>query len=713
MSTGLQTVYQDEPNSGLACLVLWLRLNGLSADEQHLARSIGANGPLTAEELVRCAGQMGLDASLVTCKLRELAAQMNPVIAETNDGGFVVVLGSNRKHVSLQDPQDSAPVSIRRREFARRWTGRAIVLTPQSESDEAPRNFGFAALWSVFSRYRVLFVEVLLASFFVQLLSLASPLVFLVVIDKVIVHRGVSTLDVLVSGFVLVILCESLLTGLRNHTIARSVNRLDTKLTVEMVRHVLGLPLEYFNQRKVGDTITRIDEIRRIRTLISDAAVFVIVDLFFVFLYFALMYYFSSLLFTIVLISLPLYGLSFAFITPVLRRRYREQFDRHKDTESGLIEAISGIGTVKSLAAEPQFFRRAERHIAAYAQAIFRTDDVQTVVDIYNDVVSKLTIAALIWFGAQLVIVGSLTLGQLIAFNLLNMRLLQPILRLARVWRNLLEVRVAIERVGEVFDAKPEVTLRRTLITRPRLVGEICLRSVSFAYDQRNTDVLKGISLEIPAGEVIGLVGRSGSGKSTLLTLLQGLYLPTAGQILIDEVDIRLLDPFWLRRQIGVVPQDVYLFDRSIRENIAIADPDTPMERVMEVAKLTGAHEFVLDLPRGYDTEIGERGTILSGGQRQRIALARALVTDPAILLLDEPTSSLDQETEQVIQQNLREIVHNRTVVVSSHKAAALDMADRIITLGNGSIVADGDPAQLPSQSRPVSHASSGRIWEV
>jgi len=397
---------------------------------------------------------------------------------------------------------------------------------------------------------------------------------------------------------------------------------------------------------------------------------------------------YSGWLTMIVVISLPVYAAISAGLNPLLRQRLDEKFARGADNQAFLVESVSAIETVKAMAIEPQFIRRWDSQLAAYVSAGFRVGNIGNVGQQLIQAVGKVVNVAVLFFGAKLVIDGRLTVGQLIAFTMMSQRVSAPVLRLAQLWQDFQQVGISMMRLGDILNTQRDSPQHTQAL--PSLKGHISLQGVSFRYRDRAPLVLKNASIEIPAGQVVGIVGRSGSGKSTLTRLIQRLYLPEAGRIQVDGVDLSLADPAWLRRQIGVVLQENLLFNRSIRDNIAIADPGAPMQAVMQVAELAGAHEFISELPDGYATMVGEHGATLSGGQRQRIAIARALLSNPRILIFDEATSALDFETESIIRRNMAAICRNRTVIIIAHRLSAVRHANQILVMERGEVIERG-----------------------
>ncbi|MDP1902719.1 MAG: type I secretion system permease/ATPase, partial [Pseudomonadota bacterium] len=542
-------------------------------------------------------------------------------------------------------------------------------------------------------KYRKLLGEILLVSFALQLFALVTPLFFQVVMDKVLVHRGLSTLNVIAVGLFAVMVFETLLSGLRSYVFAHTSSRIDVELGARLFRHLLNLPLAYFQARRVGDSVARVRELENIRQFLTGNAITVVLDVLFSFVFIAVMLFYSVNLTLVVLASLPLYGLISLLITPLLRARLNEKFNRGAENQAFLVEAVSGVDTLKAMAVEPQMTRHWDTQLAAYVAAGFRAATLSTLAHESVGLVGKLVTVATLWLGAKLVIEGQLTVGQLIAFNMLAGRVAQPVMRLAQLWTDFQQTGISVQRLGDILNTRSEVAGDKSAL--PALAGRIEFDQVVFRYRADGPEVLRGVSLVIAPGEVIGVVGRSGSGKSTLAKLVQRLYVPERGRVLVDGMDLALAEASSLRRQIGVVLQENVLFNRRIRDNIALADPGAPLETVIEVAKLAGAHEFILELPEGYDTMVGEHGSTLSGGQRQRIAIARALMGNPRILIFDEATSALDYESERIVQQNMKAICRGRTVIIIAHRLSAVREANRIVVIDRGQIVEQGSHAEL------------------
>ena len=693
------TAGNKQVDTGAACLVTLLRFFGMPGEIGQIRHQFAEPGtPMDADALLRAAKRLGLRAKLASLSAAKLGGAPLPAIAEMQDGRFVILAKASDDKVLIQDPAAGRPETPSVEEFVANWTGRLLQLTRRA----APLGRGgkFDVSWFVPAvlRYKRLFGEVLVASFFLQVFGLITPLFFQVIIDKVLVHRGLTTLDVLIIGLVVVSVFEVLMGTLRTYIFSHTTNRIDVELGAKLFHHLLALPMAYFEARRVGDSVARVRELENIRNFLTGSALTLVIDVAFTGIFFAVMWYFSPTLTLVVLAAIPFYvGLS-VLVTPVLRARLDEKFRRGAENQAFLVESVTGVETLKAMAVEPQMQRRWEEQLAAYVAASFRSNNLNNISSQSAQLISKVTYAVTLYLGAKLVVQGDLTVGQLVAFNMLAGRVSGPILRLAQLWQDFQQARISVDRLGDILNTATEPAQSSNRASLPPVQGRITFDGVTFRYRPDGPEVLRRVGLDIPPGQTIGIVGPSGSGKSTLAKLVQRMYIPESGRVLVDGVDLAMVDTTWLRRQVGVVLQENVLFNRSVRENIALSDPGMPMERVIAAAKLAGAHGFILELPEGYDTQIEERGGNLSGGQRQRIAIARALVTNPRILIFDEATSALDYESEAVIQRNMRQICQGRTVMIIAHRLAAVRDASRIITVENGEIVEDGTHGELINQ---------------
>ncbi|HEX7130000.1 MAG TPA: type I secretion system permease/ATPase [Rhodanobacteraceae bacterium] len=685
-------------DGGLTCLVVLARFHGIAADPAQLAHTFQENGkPFSEQEILLAARSLKLKAKAVDSSMARLPKLPLPAIALDAHGGFCILARADEQSVLIHDPLESKPRVLSHAEWGQRWPGRLILFSSQASVAGDLARFDFSWFVPAIVKYRRLLGEILIVSFFLQLIGLATPLFFQVVMDKVLVHRGLDTLDVIALGILFCSIFETLLSGLRTYVFSHTTSRIDVELGARLFRHLLTLPLAYFQARRVGDSVARVRELETIRSFLTGNAVTLVMDVLFSFVFLGVMLLYSGWLTLVVVASLPIYVLLSVVLTPLLRSRLREKFDRGAENQAFLVEAVSGIQTLKAMAVEPQITRQWDNQMAGYVASGFRTTTMGTLAREGVGLVGKLVTVVTIWLGARLVISGELTLGQLVAFNMLASRVAQPIMRIAQLWTDFQQTGVSMQRLGDILNAPTEapVTHRSPV---PSLEGRVELDNVSFRYRPDMPEVLQAISLNIQPGEVIGVVGRSGSGKSTLTKLVQRLYVPERGRVLIDGLDLAMVDVSSLRRQIGVVLQENVLFNRSVRENIALADPGAPLEEVVRAAQLAGAHDFILELPEGYDTIVGEQGATLSGGQRQRIAIARALMTNPRILIFDEATSALDYESERIIQANMRAICEGRTVIIIAHRLSAVRDASRVVVMDHGRIVEQGSHGELLAQ---------------
>jgi subfamily B ATP-binding cassette protein HlyB/CyaB len=670
-----------------------LRFYGVAANPEQIRHRFG--NQIGVPEMLRCAKELGLKARRLRSNWTRLLDTPLPGIALLNDGGFLLIGKVGDDKVIAQRPLEPRPILMKRADFEAAWNGELVLMTRRASLVDLAHRFDITWFLGAINKYRHLLSEVLVASFFMQLFGLVSPLLFQVVIDKVLVHRSLSTLQVLIVALVAISIFESILSALRTYLFSHTTNRIDVELGARLFRHLLALPLAYFQARRVGDSVARVRELENIRQFLTSSALTLVIDLFFTFVFLAVMFLYSPLLTWIVLAGFPFYiGIS-AGATPSFRRRLDEKFRRGAENQALLVESITGVETLKAMAVEPQMQRKWEEQLAAYVSASFRVLSLANVASNGVQLVSKLVSAAILFLGAQLVIDGTLTVGELVAFNILAGRVSAPVLRLAQVYQDFHQARLSVLRLGDILNTPAEATYNPARSALPTIRGDVAFEHVVFRYRIDGPEVLHDVSFTVPAGQVVGIVGASGSGKSTLAKLIQRLYVPESGRVIIDGVDLAMVDPAWLRRQVGFVLQDNILFNCSVRENIALADPGMPVERVIAASKLAGAHEFVLELPEGYDTIVGERGTSLSGGQRQRLAIARALVTDPRILIFDEATSALDYESERIIQQSMKDICRGRTVFIIAHRLSTVRRSDRIIAIDRGRLVEDGTHDQL------------------
>ncbi|MGH7216338.1 MAG: type I secretion system permease/ATPase, partial [Nitrospiraceae bacterium] len=600
-------------DTGLVCLLILARFYDLPADGSQLHHQFAQPGqPFSDTELLRAAKHLGLKAGVLTANWNKLVGIPLPAMAKRADGRYVVLAKIEGEKVLVQDPTEARPLILSREQFESAWTGQLLLFTKRANLRLQDLKFDFTWFIPAIVKYRKHLGEVLVASFFLQLFALLTPLFTQVVIDKVLVHKGFTTLYVLAIGMIALAIFDAILGGLRTNLFSHTSNRIDVGLGAQLFRHVLALPLAYFEARRVGDTVARVRELEHIRQFLTSHSVTVLLDVVFTVVFLTVMWFYSPILTLVVMASLPLYALLSVMITPAIRARLHEKFNRGAENQSFLVEAISGIQTVKALAVEPPLLRKWEEQLAGYVRASFRATSVMTIAGQTAVGIQKITVVAVLWVGAYRVIDGDLTIGQLIAFNMLSAQVTGPLLRLVNLWQEFQQVGISVQRLGDILNTQPEPSYNPNRTTLPQVRGHVVFEDVTFRYRPDGSEVLRKVSFAVPPGQVIGLVGRSGSGKSTMAKLIQRLYVPERGRILVDGMDLAQVDPAWLRRQVGVVLQENFLFNSTVRENIALTDPGLAMEQVIQAATLAGAHEFILELAEGYDTVVGEHGCSLS-----------------------------------------------------------------------------------------------------
>lgn len=682
------------PCPGSQCLALMLTFLGRPADARQLQRQFAPAGALDALSFVRAARELGCKARLVNATTKRFSKLPLPFVAVCADGSFAIVAKVEATHALVQHP-GAPPSKVALADFAQVFSGKLILLRLAEDRHGPTSEFGLSWFIPALLRYKFLLAEVLGASMVLQLFALASPLFFQVIIDKVLAHGALATLDVLALGLLGIAVFDALLGIVRGYLLTHTTSRVDVELGAGLFKHLLALPVAYFQSRATGQTVARVRELENIRNFLTSSATTVVIDVLFASVFLVVMYLYSPLLTGIVAATFPCYLLLSLVITTPLRKRIEAKFQCGAANQAFLVESVAAISTIKSMAVEQQHRGRWESLLANYTKASFHAATTGLLGTHGVQLVSKVGSVIILWLGAGLVVEGSLSIGQLIAFNMLAGQVSGPVLRLAQLWQDLQQFRISVARLGDVLNTPPERSPSAPLASLPRLQGDVRFSDVTFRYESDSCDVLSNLSIHIKAGEVIGIVGRSGSGKSTLTHLLQRLYTPQHGRVMVDGHDIAHVDVRWLRQQIGVVAQDNVLFSSTVRENIALVHPHAPLERVIAAATLAGAHDFISQLKEGYETRLEEGASNLSGGQRQRIAIARALLAEPKLLIMDEATSALDYESERIVRENMARMCRGRTVIVIAHRLSAVRTADRILVLNAGRIAEQGTHEQL------------------
>ncbi len=692
---------QSASDCGAACLVMTAQYWGqqFSVNRIRELANVDRNGASLAG-LATAAEKIGFTAKPIKGHLQGLAKTQLPAIAHWEGKHYIVVYAITRKHIVVCDPA-LGQLTLSHAAFKQGWTGYALLVEPTArlKSTEADKQ-SFWQFLDLVTPHRVVLIEVFVASIFIQLFGLITPLLTQLLLDRVVVQQSQLTLTTVGLGLLIFSLFRVAMTGLRQYLLDHTANKIDLALIAGFINHTFRLPLKFFETRYVGDILSRVQENQKIQRFLTGEAITFMLDLLTIFVYVGLMLSYNWKMALLVLAVIPLFALLALFSTPFLQRISREIFSSYSEETGYLIQALTGIRTVKSMAAEQVVRWHWENLLNKYVRKAFRGQAVGNTLQVISGTIDALATTGLLWFGASLVIHNELTIGQLVAFNMLLGNVLSPFRRLTVLWNQLQEVMIAVERIKDVLDAEPEEAdreLNRQAI--PRIQGHLRFENVTFRYQSDgDRNVLENLNFEVQPGQMIALVGRSGSGKSTLAKLLLNLYAPTEGKIFIDGYDIAHVSTQSLRQQIGVVDQDTFLFSGKIGENIAVTHPNADISDIIRAADMAGAHSFIQELPMGYESQIGEGGGLLSGGQRQRIAIARALMGNPRLLIFDEATSALDTESEHIIQNNLSAIRSDRTTLVIAHRLSTVRQADLILVLDRGVLMEQGTHEELMAQ---------------
>ena len=683
-------------NTGLISLEIVSRINNVDIDMRGIVREYGiTTADIEPEEIIRIAKNKGFKVKKKKLNIKDFPSNYPlPAILQLKDNSYIVLLAIkiDEKKVLTITPLEKHPISHDFEELQEQIKDEIIILSHKNMTSDV--KFGFKWFFNEIFKYKKIIGQVLLGSFVVQLFGLVTPLFTQVILDKVLVNRTLATLDVLAIAFIIVAIFELLLNLSRNYIFIHTTNKIDAKLGAKLFKHLFQLYYVYFENRQVGNIVARIRELDRIREFITDKSVSVLIDAFFSIVFLVVMFMYSPKLTFISLGFLAVIGIIYVIITPELRARLEEKFQMGAHSNSYLVESVTGVQTVKSLAIEGSMFRKWEEKLGKYLKSSFNLAIMGNFTGSICGFLQKAMTISILYLGVLLVIENRLTIGQLIAFQMFSGQFAAPMLRLVGLWNEFQQTLLAVDRIGDILNSPLEMQSNNA-ITLSHVQGNIKIDNLSFRYNVDAPMVLKNINLDINAGEKIGFVGRSGSGKSTIAKLIQRLYYTTEGTIYIDGIDIRNINPVWLRTNIGIVLQENYLFSGTIRDNISLPRPNIPMEGIVQAAQISGAHEFISKLPRGYDTEVGERGSSLSGGQKQRIAIARALISNPRILIFDEATSALDYESERIIRDNMELISRGRTTIIIAHRLSTIKNCDRIVCFDNGNIVEVGTPEEL------------------
>ena len=687
---------QIDNRTGVISIVKILQHFGAKELDKILEDNPDTDDQLTWERLGKIARKYSVKSNVIRPTIEELREVEYPAIARMTDGAFVTIGSANDEVVLMLDPREKKPTAMNVKQFLESWTNELMVFSAAFSWTYFKKRYNVDWFLMVMKRYKKPLGEVLIASFFLQLMGIAFPLITQVIIDKVIGNNGLSTLTVIGCSMCLFFFMQSLLTLIKTYLLNHTTNKLDAILGTRLFRHLISLPLPYFERRRVGDTLMRVGALGSVRGFLTGTGLMTVLDVIFSVVFIGFMLWYSVPLTLIAMITIPLYVAQNIWAVPIIKRKIEAVWRTGAMNNAFMVESITNIETIKALAVEPQFTNKWENLLARYVRTTFENLKFNLVINGFSGIVQVLISMGILWYGGHMVMRGEFTLGQLIAFQMISRQALAPMTTLLTMWPTVQQVGLSLERIGDILNTGMEPIVKEMGKRGPdRIDGAITFNDVSFRYRVDLPLVLKNINLEIGPGQKIGIVGRSGSGKSTLTNLVQNLYIPESGQIIIGGIDTREANLGWLRNQIGVVMQENYLFNSSVRDNIAVSRPTATMDEIIRAARLAGAHDFILELKEGYDTKVGERGDSLSGGQRQRVAIARALLANPPILIFDEATSALDYESERIIFNNMEAIGAHRTMLIIAHRLSAVRKCDKIIVVDKGEIVESGTHEQL------------------
>ncbi|MBF2067241.1 MAG: peptidase domain-containing ABC transporter [Calothrix sp. C42_A2020_038] len=682
----------------LACFQMLSQYWNTPWKRDVILRALDSNyqrtGKISIELCGAIAELMGFKSQLVEVPGVAVSKLPTPVLIPWLDS-FAIVYHATEKELVLAIPEQGI-VRKKPEAFIDIWGEDGQVLLIQSTPETPKKRFNLSWFLPAIKKHKTVLIEVFIASLFVQLLGLANPLVTQVIIDKVIIQNGVNTLNVL--GFVLIAMAiiEGIITWLRTNLFVDTTNRIDLSLGSEVIDHLLRLPLRYFEKRPVGEISSRINELENIRSFLTGTALTVVLDAIFSVIYIVVMIFYSWLLTIVALATVPLFALLTFIFAPIIRSQTRTKAERNAETQSYLVEVVSGIQTVKAQNIELNSRWQWQQRYGKYISASFDNVLTSNTAGSLSNFLNKLSSLLLLWVGAYLVLQQEITLGELIAFRIIAGYVTSPLLRLIQLWQNFQETALSLERLADILDTPQESELAgRNNIPMPAIQGQVKYENVTFSFAKSPNPQLNSVSIEIPKGAFVGVVGQSGAGKSTLTKLIPRLYELDAGRILIDGYDISKVELYSLRQQIGMVLQDTLLFDTTVQENIALTIPNATPEEIVEAAKIACAHDFIMNLPNGYNTRVGERGSALSGGQRQRMAIARTVLQNPPLLIMDEATSALDYATERQVCSNLQAVFKGRTVLFITHRLATIKNADIILMMSAGKVAEQGTHAEL------------------
>ncbi len=639
--------------------------------------------------------RFGLSVKIVKVNLKNPLLVPTPSIWIDEEGICNLIIKTNTKIMTLFCPIKGMR-TLNTFEACKVFEKCNQIITLEVGLNTPKKRFNLSWLIPYIQKFRNQLVEVFAASFLTQLFQLATPLLFQQIIDRVLSKGATDALSPLVLLMILFSLLEIIFSSLRTFQFVEISNRVDIGIGSAILSRMLRLNARFFDSRPVGELSSRLNELENIRRFLTGTALTVVLDVIFSLLYFSVMLFYSPLLTSVVIVSVPLLFVVTVGVTPITQKLIRMRAEAQSRTNAFLVEILGGIHTIKLQNAEFNAKRQWEdKHLNSINQG-FKAILANTTSSNAGQLINKLTNISVIGIGAWLVLKNQLTLGQLIAFRIISGYVTQPMLRLSGSWQQFQEMSLSLQRVGDIVNQPLEVLDNEDKnIDMPKIKGSIKASKVGFSYSSESTPVLNSIDIDIKKGSFVGLVGQSGCGKSSFLKMIPRLYRPSSGKLLIDDFDITKVDLYSLRRQIGFVPQDCMLFEGTVFSNIALGDPEISADNVVKAAKAACAHEFIMTLPFGYGTPIGEKGSGLSGGQRQRVALARMILENPNLVVLDEATSALDVDTEKQVVKNMREEFKGKTILMITHRLSTIVEADKIIVMHDGKIDTSGTHSDL------------------
>ncbi len=684
----------DETDCGAACLGMICQYYGQSIGLNRLRDLANVSREGTSlSALAEAAENLGFLTRGVRIGYSEIGERDLPLIAHWEGYHFVVLYRISSKYAWIADPALGRR-KISRKEFEDKWSKLALIFEYTDKvSNYRGRKSSFRRFFPLARPYLGILTEIMIASLVLNLFGLASPLFTQMILDQVLVHQDTGLLNLLLMGMIIIALFRIATSSLRNYLIGYVGARISISMLSHIYHHLLRLPLRFFALRRTGEIMTRFRESQYLRSLLTETAISAVLDAVMIFVYLGLMFYYHTTLTLWVLAFIPFSIILTLIYTPILKSINQRSFLARSEWSSLLIDSLRGIEVIKTLAVEKSTRWSWEEHLTQEIKIGFTAIKTNMLFGSLGQLNSVLGSTVVLWYGANLVIQGDLSVGQLIAFNMLSGSVLGPIMGLINLWPQIQLAKMGLDRLNDIYDMRTESSRNRNYsVQLTDVEGQIAFDNVFFRYGSGSTVpyVLSDINLDISPGQKVAVVGRSGAGKTTLVKLIPRLFDPTEGCVTLDSTDLREFDPGWLRRQVGMVLQEPVMFNATIAENIAIGVKDVDMDRLMEVSKLAYAHDFIKDLPMGYETKIREQGVGLSGGQRQRLSIARALYGDPKIIIFDEATNALDTESERAIQEGLDSMLEGKTAFIIAHRVSTVKDVDLILVLDDGNIVEQG-----------------------